>query len=531
MARIVVIRPLILGTILAFLSGCSPGWRASFVTKQWMVGVTEIPSPTKVFLIDSSVILFTNGFRVQDGAVVGTGRRYSLTAVGPVSGTWWVPLDSVAAATYYPDIDPSPGRQVAGGMLALFGTAATSVAIYCAACPKCCFGSCPTVYTLDGANYTFETELFSYSVSRLMQEEDLDVLAGRPDDQGSYVVRVTNEAMETHCIDRFSLLEVRHPPGTRILPTPTGSLIAVSDVVPPDRATNRIGVDLLPLLSRQDRQSYRSGVGMQDRRAGEIPADWIDLTLAAPRGDTKAALVLLFRNTLLSTVLFYDVVLASQGIEAVSWTERLNTDLPYGRAFSSLYRALSGIHVEMEAEGEWKEIALIRDPGPIGWKEVAVEIPSREGTEIRLRLRFFPDNFMIDRAGFDLSLAGTDGISLAPVAPVRVVDNEGVSRPEIPALLQSEDERFLVTNPGESYRFFYQIPPSPGHETTLAIASAGYYTEWVRGDWLRAPRGDRGFDLLDIDHTLDALASAWRSSRDEVEEEFLHSRIPVREKP
>jgi len=61
---------------------------------------------------------------------------------------------------------------------------------------------------------------------------------------------------------------------------------------------------------------------------------------------------------------------------------------------------------------------------------------------------------------------------------------------------------------------------------TFFLGSQGYYTEWVRNGWLRAPRANRTFTPSDT-----ALADAiqrWRVTQDTLEARFMATRVPVR---
>ena len=139
----------------------------------------EISAPSKLFLADASVILFSEGFAVRNDTVRGVGERHFLAESHDQPGSVSVPLDSVLAMTYY-ELDYPPLMQVGSAMLIVYGSAVSALAIHCLQCPKCCFGSCPTVYSDAGTGFELEAELFSYSISRFTQQTDLDRPQCRP---------------------------------------------------------------------------------------------------------------------------------------------------------------------------------------------------------------------------------------------------------------------------------------------------------------------------------------------------------------
>lgn len=529
-----VLVPAFLCAILC-AAGCYPDTEATMVRKEQVSDRTRVNSPTKVFLQDESVILFPSGFRLQGDTLSGTGQRYRLEDYMIVGYRYQamkerqsVPLDSVIAMTYY-EQNLSGGKVLASLFLGIFGATLTPLSIYCLLCPKCCFGSCPTVYTMSDSGSVLEAELFSHSISKCLEEDDLALIDREVPGDGNVTLRLTNEALETHSINEFQLRAVSHPAGTRVYPGVKKDIITVRSLTPAAAASDRSGKDVTAILDRADGEYYRSGETTFTTLTREGQSDWLELRMGVAQGVKKVTLVLRLRNTLLSTVLFYDVVLGSQGIGAVDWIGRLNTDRTYAAAFRRVYETFSGIKVEYRQNGEWKEQASITDVGPISWKYRAVEIPVGDEGDLVVRLRFFPDNFMIDYAGFDLEPTDVSLVSVVDLFPDSITDNAGNRRPDLLQTLRAVDDSYLVTEPGEAYRFSYHVPRTGGGPVTLLVHSDGYYTEWLRGSWIKG--GDPGyhFDLFDIEGTLKELSRKWVEDRPLMEKKFFESRIPVKE--
>jgi hypothetical protein len=387
------------------------------------------------------------------------------------------------------------------------------------------------VYVLDGSKDWLEAELFSSSISKQLEATDLDLVSSNMPPGGTYQLRVTNEALETHYINKFSLLAVNHPVGTKVFPSPDGGFVTVGKLVPPQNVVNRAGQDISALIRAPDTLFYRSG-GREVLKLAQGPYnDWLDVTLNVPEAAKKVRMVLRVRNTLLSTILLYDVVLASQGIQALEWTEKMNTDAQYASQFREIYNAFSGIAVKVLCNGEWTQQTSIRDVGPITWKYVAAEIPVDRPGALSLRLEFVPDNYAIDYVAFDTVGALERAITVDQVRPIMVRDNLGVARNDILSLINEDDDSYLVTNPGEAYRFSYNLSPKENSRTTLFISSGGYYTEWIRSSWLRNQSAAYPFNLFDLGGTLSQLAYSWQENRDMIEREFYDARIPVKEVP
>ena len=89
-----------------------------------------------------------------------------------------------------------------------------------------------TIYTYDGKDYTLEAELFSECISKQLENEDIDLLRQKIIGD-TYKMKITNEALETHYINKFEVVVAEHPAGTELYPSVNGNLILVSKTNPP----------------------------------------------------------------------------------------------------------------------------------------------------------------------------------------------------------------------------------------------------------------------------------------------------------
>ncbi|MFB3100487.1 MAG: hypothetical protein ACE1ZM_03480 [Gammaproteobacteria bacterium] len=160
---------LLLSSILSTCSFISTGVESLDYDKARKSGKFVIHNSTKVHLYDGSVVVYENGFEMNNEVIKGKGIRHDLTRQN-VTFLELLPVDSVASIEYYeknqetgPFLTSVPPVVVT----AAAGTAVLLVAI---------FGSCPTVYTFNGEEYALEAETFSYSIARRFESTDLDRL-------------------------------------------------------------------------------------------------------------------------------------------------------------------------------------------------------------------------------------------------------------------------------------------------------------------------------------------------------------------
>jgi len=491
-----------------------------------------VAAPAKVFLRDGTIILFPSGFTAGETAIHGEGRRFvpgepAAPDLEPVE----IPLDRVAAMAYY-DEKLTTAEIVGTVILNVSAVPLVFSSLYCLSCPKCCFGSCPTVYTEDGGEFKLAAELFSFSVGRLAESDDLDFLAGSAGPPGRpFEMRLTNEALESHRINWLRPLAVVHPLGTRVFPDSNNRLVLFRRFLPPLEARNSLGEDVLPAVAEADDRACRSPQSLVERLKEGPFFDHLDVKLKIPPGASSVKLLLRLRNTLLSTLLFYDLVLGSQGLDALSWIQRMNGDPAYAGRFWFLFRVFSGVRVKVLTDSGWRPAGLIVDPGPLAFKRLALSIPASGREDIELRLEFVPDNYLIDSVNYDYEENPAADPAVIPLEFDDVRDMDGRPSPDVRALVADKDDRYLETEPGQAYRFFFNPPAARSEEeqVSIFIASRGFYNEWLRGKWLEPPAGsDYRFDLGDVPGTLRRLAESWLESKTILEERFFQTRIPIR---
>jgi hypothetical protein len=153
----------LLGTLAISVAGCV----FHYVQVQEVVprDAVVVTSPVKAHLKDGSTVVYANGVTVSGGTLRGTGVHYDL-ALKQTTNHDSVPLDSVVGMESYQ-------TRVNGAKTAIVTTLATVGAVIgTVALAVAIFGSCPTVYSDNGA--VEEAELFSNSIAPLLEARDVD---------------------------------------------------------------------------------------------------------------------------------------------------------------------------------------------------------------------------------------------------------------------------------------------------------------------------------------------------------------------
>jgi hypothetical protein len=519
-----------LGALVAAASGC-----IHVFVRTDVVGVNRpsgeardsIRSPIKAHLADGSTVLFPNGGAVSATEIRGFGQHYPLLGdvAKPRSS---VPMDSIVAVEAFNGRSfPVQSLVVSAAATALLPVALVAI-----------FGSCPTVYVDSGGAAVLQAEGFSYALSPLMEHRDLDPLRVSPDANGVIRLELRNEAMETHFLNHIELVTARHPVGTRLVPDQHGQPVTVAGFATLSGARDRAGRDVLATLTSPDGTLYSTAPSIvRSAREGDLD-DWIDLDVTdLPPGDSLVVLLRL-RNSLLNTILLYEGMLG--GRDAADW---LSNDLnSIGRAvdLARWYTATMGMRltvdgVTLPADGPYRGHARLADVGPIAYRDVAVVLPrpSVSDGRARVRLAFVADNWRIDevRVAGRHSRPASRTIALASViVPTPAVGHGPVLDTAAVPRLAAADEQYLETRPGQRMTLVFdpvdgESAPA-GQTDTYLIAWQGWYSEWLRPQWLATPT--RTGPFVPGDAAMLTALRRWTERQPTFERDFYASSIPVR---
>lgn len=475
---------------------------------------TTVTSPVKAHLLDGTSLYYPAGVTLKDGVLVGQGIRHDLRSE-PIDTVDRMPLDSIVGMESYAE-KADAAASFTGTLLGIAGgaflTAAAAVAI---------FGSCPTLYVDSAGSWQLEAEGFSYSMAALYESRDVDRLRVQAAADGTVRVEVRNEALETHYINHLELLEVRHAPDEFILPDASGLPLAVSRQRAPLRATDRFGHDIGAVIATADGNTTRSDFSRPGE--GDGLEDHLDLTVPVPAGADSVALVLRLRNSLLNTVLLYDVMLGSHGLESLQWQNTALREIGPALEVAQWYGGNMGLRIMAVTDSGSREVARIRDTGPIAWKDVAVMIPATGAPTMQLRLESVIDNWRIDR----ITVAVARRPAVRHLSLAEAIDASEHNDTSVLAALAAPDANYLETVPGQRFTAVWRPEVLPtGAARTFLLASQGYYIEWMRRDWLAAPR--RTTPFRPARSVIAEAVEQWRGSQATLERDFFNSRLPVR---
>lgn len=495
--------------VLASLAfACRTEYRAKFVETNATSSIDEHAPFLKCHLADGGVVVLRD-FKLGPTSVTGVGIAYDAyrARVGAM-GRKEVALGDIVL------FETNEARSVSqiGYYVPVLVTSAVSavMTVYCVANPKACFGSCPTFFADDGSGLALQAEGFSAAIAKSLEETDVDAMWTARPTSTTLDVLMTNDALETHDVRSVRLLYAPRPAGTRVLRAGSRFVVA-KKLLAPLVARDDAGHDVTAPLSATDGAEYKSDTDGRDLATRET----VDLRF--PEAHGRRGLLVVARNSLLETFLFYQL-LAYMGRRAgdhMAVLERFGKE-----PFAGVGRALGDLDVSVRgADGAWKTVGAYAEVGPIAREAQLVLLPDDATSEVRLGMA--RGNFRVEQVAL-VELG--DDVTPTPVEPSAVL-RDGKDDPAAKAALL-DPARYLVTLPGDAYTLRFALP---GLDGELFLESRGFYTEWMRDEWLRDEDDvEAARMLLRPGDALRRLAPKFKGVEGDMDRIFWQSRVTRR---
>ena len=390
--------------------------------------------------------------------------------------------------------------------------------IFCATNPKACFGSCPTFYVFDGEDFILEAEGFSSSVAPSLEALDIDAISKTKPSDSRLLLKVTNEALETHVIRKANILAAPHKTGNKVFSTPDNQFWEVSSLQKPDMCSGRNEDCLCEVSAYDDIERFSSADSSDLAKKETIELVFHNITQG------KKGLIISYKQTLLTTFLFYQT-LAYMGNDAGIWIaqiERHNNNTT--SKIKHVGSLLGDIDVLLQDElGKWNKVGTIGETGPIAADVKLVLFPSMcHSDSLTVRLRMTKGLWRIDQVELATIV---DKVKPIRIKPTKVFYKGFEDQKVLKQLL--DENQVLVSLPGDEYQIYYDLPNNY-HDYCYLIESQGYYLEWIRDEWVAEEDPFRIQQMfINPNQYLKDLAPQFKKIEAEMEESFWGSRYVI----
>jgi len=335
--------------------------------------------------------------------------------------------------------------------------------------------SCPFVYSYDGDTYVLDGEPYGGATSPGLQRTDWGRLEHLKEGEGEYRFKVTNEVDETQYTDELKLVVVDHPRGVSVVADESGALRSASAPVPPSKAVDTHGRNILSYVSDDDWVSWRSEERDLDPATLSGTKERLTFEFPKPAGAKRAKLVFDGGNTLWGSQMVKGF-LALRGRELGSYYASLERPGPamIGLLAWNLREELYRMNIRVFTTSGWVSKGSMAGGGPFVTraKVYSLDVADVPGDVLRIELTPAVGFWTVNHLAIDY----TDDVAFTAreIAAVRAVDASGS---DIVPLLASTDRRyFAMPNTGDSADVVFKAPrPEAGLERTIILKTNGYY--------------------------------------------------------
>jgi hypothetical protein len=542
---------LLLVTSLVLVCGCS---RLTRLQTDLLPPDQPLPAAQtlKAHLLDGGVVVFSSYVDTPEG-VHGTAVRYDASRTLVTSGELVVPRDSVAlfeASSFH-------AGGATGALLIVSGISA-AVTVFCLIDSKACFGSCPTFYAPgtegDGVPeraagpLALRAEGYSSSIAPALEAADVDDLARTAGPGEPFMLRMTNEALETHVTRHADLLAVPRPAGARAYFAGSGTdgaeggrfVVALAEQAPHACAGPEGDClqEVSEALDGRERTRPANPSDLAARETVDFVFDGFDRAEGSAAG-APLGLVIAARQSLVTTFLFYQM-LAYMGDDAGAWMAQLERAARAeaaegGRFRPGLSAGLGGIEVEAWDGAEWRQAGVLDEHGPLAIDLHIVPLPDLPPGPVHVRLRMAEGLWRLDAVRLAALGADASPVRIPPHAVEREHADADPSHDADALAALRDPARHLVTLPGAALRLYYALPeglPAEAAGWDLFLESRGYYLEWLREEWrAEADPAALAQILYEPEAALRALAPAFKQLEPVMEAAFWGSRYAAPSRP
>jgi len=333
-------------------------------------------------------------------------------------------------------------------------------------------GSCPFLYSWNGRQYIFDSDLVPGSVAKSLERKDYDILDYLKSINGECRLKITEELHETSYIDEIKLLEVAHPDGVKIIPDNEGNIHTISNLQTPLQAFDFEGRSCIDEIKFDDRIFWQSNLSSKNF---SDPIDWYDgiiLTFEKPEDAKTAKIVIDYRQTMIGEFM---LSMAHKLRGEKNLLEELNTNASLLQKFLEHYRD-TWPNIRIWNGTEWIDYGYAPPSGP--WTErkmiKIIDISNISGNTLTISVGSMTASLLIDFVGVDYS--EDIPVEINELQPVKALKN---GWQDVASLILQSDDEYLMLDEGDYVEIVYSEENIDANKSYV-IMLEGYYVPELR---------------------------------------------------
>lgn len=336
--------------------------------------------------------------------------------------------------------------------------------------------SCPFIYSYNGGTYILDGEPYGGATAPGLKRTEWSGLSHLADVGGEYRLKLANEVDETQYTDELKLVIVDHPRDVSVVADEGGAVHGLTAPLPPSKAVDTAGRDILPYVGQDDWMSWRSAErdlvpdvasGTKERLVFEFPK---------PADATRARLVFDGGNTLWASQMVKRF-LALHGRTLDQYYASLNAPslARIGLDAWNLREELYRMHIRVLTKKGWEPRGSVLGGGPFVTRArlYTFDVSDVEGDIVKISLTPAVGFWSINHLAIDY---GADTpLTVREIETAQAIDSHGA---DLRPLLASTDNRYVVMpTTGDSADLVFKAPPppAPGLTRSVILKASGYY--------------------------------------------------------
>lgn len=475
----------------------------------------------KAHLKNGDVCILRDTWKIDTtkNELIGVGDRYDFNRNKIYNGDIFIPVDSISIFETNKKLNETEIDRLS--TLSILTAANVGLFVFCQSNPKMCYGSCPTFYLDEFADFHYaDAEGFTNAISPSMKYRDIDALNNPKVLNSNFSITMKNEALETHCLDAIKLLAYPRLEGERIYHSSNNEFYLCNKTYPVSLAIGEEG-NITSLLKYDD---YNERFSLSDEN-NMLSEEIIYLDFDSVEAAKDLGLSIHFRQTLMTTYLFYSA-LGYMGDEISDIFAILERDSTMRNKFDATTQLLGGMKIYLfdEKNNKWIFQNELTETGPIAVNKQFIPFKKPNiSSKVKIKIVLNKGLWRIDYVALAGIKQKVNPIELIPIS----IFHDGIAD-EAALKNITSDGKYLVSMPGNKYKLNFKLPEN-NTDYELFLSSKGYYLEWMRSSWIKDKNLLKLKQMVDFPKFfLKREASNFKEYEATMEEQFWNSKIDTK---